>query len=119
MSNDFYFPRSFDLPFPDPRALNAKEQCVQIQYDLPKRLNHYANKYPFLSWSSAQTIYKNAVQEVLLESGEKDLLSGKLSFGRGYELAERKFIEIANEYYPIELEAIKHYGPDEKGRFSF
>jgi hypothetical protein len=94
MSNDFYFPRSYDLPFPDPKALNVKEQCVQIQYDLPKRLNHYAQDYPNLTWFRAQVLYERAVEEVIRESGEKDLLSGELSFGRGWKKAEEKFIEF-------------------------
>ncbi len=94
MNNDFYFPRSFDLPFPDPETQNFKEHFIQTQYDLPKRLNHYAQDYPNLTWFRAQVLYERAVEEVIRESGEKDLLSGKLSFGRGWKKAEEKFIEL-------------------------
>lgn len=99
MSNDFYFPRSYDLPFPDQTSLNAKEFSVQIQYDLPRRLNHYAQDYPDLTWFRAQVLYKQAVEEVIRESGEKDLLSGELSFGRGWQKAAKKFIELIEKEY--------------------
>ena len=99
MSDNFCFPRPYDLPFPDPKALNVKEQCVQIQYDLPKRLNHYAQDYPNLTWFRAQVLYERAVEEVIRESGEKDLLSGELSFGRGWKKAEKKFIELVEKEY--------------------
>lgn len=94
MSNEFYFPRSFDLPFPDPKAQNFKEHFIQTQYDLPKRLNHYAQDYPDLTWFRAQVLYERAVEEVIRESGEKDLLSGSNGFGRGWRKAEEKFIEL-------------------------
>lgn len=69
------------------------EIAVEKQYDLPGRLNKLAEKYPIITWAEAQKLYRLAVEEILLMYGEKDIISGKLSFGRGYAYAAKLFEE--------------------------
>lgn len=69
------------------------EIAIEKQYVLPNRLNGLAEKYPIITWVEAQKLYRLAVEEVLLMYGEKDIISGKLSFGRGYAYAAKLFEE--------------------------
>lgn len=94
----------FDMPFPPNKfredIKNINEGMIQRQFILPRKLNYLAEEFPKLTWAKAQQLYAQAVQEILNESGEKDILSGKLSYGRGWELAERRFIEKLEQKWP-------------------
>lgn len=69
------------------------EIAIEKQYELPGRLNDLAEKYPIITWAEAQKLYHLAVEEVLLMYDEKDIISGNLSFGRGYTYAAKLFEE--------------------------
>ena len=69
------------------------EIAIEKQYELPSRLNKLAEKYSIITWVEAQKLYRLAVEEVLLMYGEKNIISGNLSFGRGYVYAAKLFEE--------------------------
>lgn len=83
----------FDMPFPPDKQESLQQKLINGQYCIPHKLDYLANEFPKLTWEMAQHLYEQSVQEIINESGEKDILSGKLSYGRGWELAKRRFIE--------------------------
>lgn len=92
------------------KEINSKENdkskmyevAIEKQYVLPSRLNDLAAKYPIITWVDAQKLYRLAVEEIILMYGEENILSGNLSFGRGYQYAARLFEEKLKEKVEIE-----------------
>lgn len=70
------------------------EYQIEHQHDIPKRLFCLAEKYPNVTWKKAREYYVRAVEDVILETGEKNLFSGILSFGRGLNEAAARFEEL-------------------------
>lgn len=78
------------------------EIAIENQYNIPSKLNYLAKKYPIITWTDAQKLYRLAVEEIILIYGEKDILSGNLSFGRGYQYAAKLFEEKLQRKVEIE-----------------
>lgn len=70
------------------------EYQVEHQHDIPKRLFYLAEKYPNVTWKKAKAYYAKVVDNVILGSGEENLFSGSLSFGRGLSDAAARFEEL-------------------------
>lgn len=77
--------------------LSTKEDLVARQYFIPTRLEHFAERYPTVTWTKAKQFYKQAVTTVLIQHGESNLFSGDLTFGRGLQYAAQEFEKLLRE----------------------
>lgn len=73
------------------------DYLVENQYRLPSSLYSLALRYNKVTWEQAIHLYEIAVETVLIISGEKNLYSGKFSFGRGLVAAKQEFIELLDK----------------------
>ena len=73
------------------------DYLVENQYRLPSSLYSLALRYNKVTWEQAIHLYEIAVETVLIISGEKNLYSGKFSFGRGVAAAKEEFIELLSK----------------------
>lgn len=70
------------------------DYLVEYQHRLPSNLYPLALRYNKVTWEQAIHLYEIAVETVLTISGEKNLYSGKFSFGRGLLAAKQEFIDL-------------------------
>ena len=76
---------------------SLKEFAIERQYTLPSSLYIYAERYPHVNFAQALELYTLAVRTVIVTSGEPDLYSGKLSFGRGRVMAQKQWLRWMDE----------------------
>lgn len=84
------------------------DYLVEYQYKLPSRLYPYATRYNKISWEQAIRLYEIAVETVLIISGEKDLYSGKLTYGRGLVAAKQEFLSLMDKAQKFAEAGEKH-----------
>ena len=84
------------------------DYLVENQYRLPSNLYSLALKYNKVTWEQAIHLYEIAVETVLIISGEKNLYSGKFSFGRGLIVARQEFIELLSKTQKFAEAGEKH-----------
>ena len=73
------------------------DYLVEYQHRLPSNLYPLAIRYNKVTWEQAIRLYEIAVETVLTISGEKNLYSGKFSFGRGLVAARQEFIDLLDK----------------------
>ena len=79
-----------------------------VEYRLPSNLYPVALRYNKVTWEQAIHLYEIAVATVLTISGEKNLHSGKFSFGRGLVAAKQEFIELLDKTQKFAETGEKH-----------
>ena len=84
------------------------DYLVEYQYRLPSSLYPLAIRYNKVTWEQAIHLYEIAVETVLTISGEKDLYSGKFSFGRGLLEARQEFIDLLDKAQKFAEAGEKH-----------
>lgn len=84
------------------------DYLVENQYRLPSSLYPLALRYNKVTWEQAIHLYEIAVETVLIISGEKNLYSGKFSFGRGLIVARQEFIELLSKTQKFAETGDKH-----------
>ena len=65
---------------------------VDIQYELPRRLYHYAFLFPHVEFCKALQLYALSVEETIVMFNAKNLYDEPLSFGRGLVLARKLWL---------------------------
>ena len=73
------------------------DYLVENQHRLPSSLYPLALRYNKVTWEQAVHLYEIAIEAALIISGEKNLYSGKFSFGRGPIAAKQEFIELLDK----------------------
>ncbi len=76
---------------------NMMEVLISNQYNLPTKLYRYAYRYKYVSFYQALSLYRNAVEEVIILHDAKHLYDEPLSFGRGLSLATKLWLAKMDE----------------------
>ena len=85
-----------------------RDYFIEYQYKLPSKLYPYAARYNKVSWEQAIRLYEIAVESVLTISGEKNLYTGRLTYGRGGVAAKQEFLSLMDKAQKFAEAGEKH-----------
>lgn len=65
---------------------------IEHQFELPKKLYYYAERFPNVTFNQALKLYELAVKEVIITFNAKHLFDTPLSFGKGLFYAKKEWL---------------------------